>query len=79
MVLALRRNVTGPARGTIPSFGRNIRLISWKETSVTREKIDTLLKLVDRLGLRTDDGDVAPKLQSTRSDALLQSVISDPI
>lgn len=36
------------------------------------------VKSLDRLGTRTGGGDVAHKLQSTRSDVLLASVISVP-
>jgi hypothetical protein len=38
---------------------------------VTREKVDILLKWLDKLGLGTDDGVEVHKLQSTRGDALL--------
>jgi hypothetical protein len=47
---------------------------------VTREKIDTLLKLLDKLGLGTNDGDAVRKLQLTRGDAPpFASVISVPL
>jgi len=43
---------------------------------VTREKIDTLLEWLDKLGLGTaSDGDVVHQLQSARGDALLALVI----
>ena len=41
---------------------------------MTKEKIDTLLKELGRLGLGADGVDVANKLQPTRSDAALASV-----
>ena len=72
MVPALRRNLTGPARGMILSFRRSIRLTGRKESTVTREKIDTLLKLLNQVGLGTD---AVHKLQATQGDALLALVV----
>lgn len=50
---------------------------------MTKEKLDALLEKVDglvkglnRLGLGTDDGDVVREPQSAQSDAMLMSVIS---
>ena len=62
----------------IPSFRRSIHLTGQKESSVTKEQIDALLKLADKLDGGTNDGDAIHKLQSTQSDALLMSVTSDP-
>ena len=61
----------------IPSFQRSIHLTGQKESSVTKEQIDALLKLLDKLGGGTNDGDAIHMLQSMQSDALLVSVNSD--
>ena len=45
---------------------------------MTKEQIDALLKLLDKLNGGTDDRDAIHKLQSTQNDALLMSVTSDP-
>ena len=37
---------------------------------MTREKIDTLLKWLDKLGLGANDEDAVRRLQLTRADAL---------
>ena len=71
VVTALRGNVTSTARGMILFFRRSICLTSQNESSVTREKIDTLSKRLDKLGLGTNGGD---ELQSTRGNALLALV-----
>jgi len=47
---------------------------------VTREKIDTLLKWLDKLGLGTNGEDAVRKPQSTQGDAPpFASVISVPL
>ena len=46
---------------------------------MTKEQIDALLKWLDKLGAGVNDGDAIRKLQPTRSDALLASVISAPL
>ena len=47
---------------------------------MTREKIDTLLKWLDKLGLGTNDGDGVHILQSTQGDApAFASVILVPL
>ena len=43
---------------------------------MTREKIDTLLKCLDKLGFGISDDDAIRQLQSPRSDALLALVVS---
>ena len=45
---------------------------------MTKEQVDALLKLLDKLDGGTDDGDAIPHLQSTQSEALLMSVTLDP-
>ena len=42
---------------------------------MTREKIDTLLKCMDKLGFGIGDEDAVRQLQSPRSDALLALVV----
>lgn len=42
---------------------------------MTRGEFDALVKSLDRLGLGTNSGDAVRKLQSTRRDALLTSVL----
>ena len=42
---------------------------------MTKEKVDTLLKWLDKLGLGMGDSDAARQLQSQRSDALLALVV----
>jgi len=47
---------------------------------VTREKIDTLLEWLDKLGLGTNDVDAVRKLQSAQSDAPpFELVLSVPL
>jgi len=58
-------------RGTIVSLRRSIRLTSQKESAVTKEQINALLKLLDKPGV---EGDVVHKLQSTH-----MSVVSVPL
>ena len=53
-------------------------LISQKEPAATKEQVDGLMKLLDKSGLGTNEGDVASNLQSARSDALLVSAIPVP-
>ena len=78
VVQAIRRNIAGTARGTIPSLRRSIHLTGQKESSVTKGHIDALLKLLDKLDGGTNDGDAIHCPQSTQSDALFTSVTSDP-
>ena len=49
-----------------------------KVSSVTKEQIDALVKILDRLGLGTGSGDI-DKLQSTGDGGLLVSVVSVPL
>jgi hypothetical protein len=42
---------------------------------VTKEKVDTLLKWLDKQGLGINDGDPVHKPQSKRGDALLTLVV----
>ena len=47
---------------------------------MTREKIDTLLKWLDKLGLGSNDGDAIRRLESTPGDAPpFASAISIPL
>ena len=43
---------------------------------MTKEKIDTVLERLDRLGLGVDNGDGVNGQESTQNGALLMSVIS---
>ena len=45
---------------------------------MTKEKIDTLLEHFNGLSLGVNKGDGVDKQESTRSDALLTSVVSIP-
>ena len=56
------------------SLLRSARLTCQKESSVTKEQIDALLKLLDKPGVGMNDGDAVHKLQSTHG-----SVISVPL
>ena len=58
-------------RGTILSLRRSIRLTSQKESAVTKEQINALLKLLDKPDV---EGDAVHKLQSTH-----MSVVSVPL
>ena len=60
-------------------FLRSSRLTNQKESAVTKEQFDNLVKSLDGLGLRTNDRDVVHKLQSSQSDALLVSVVLAPL
>ena len=66
-------------RGRILSLRRNIRLTGQKESAVTKEQIDTLLKSLDKAGVGTNGGGTANKLQSMQGDALLVLAISFPL
>ena len=46
---------------------------------MTKEMVGTLLEHLDRLGVGMNSGDGVHKQESTRSDALLRSVISVPL
>jgi hypothetical protein len=46
---------------------------------VTKGEFDALVKSLDRLGLGTSGGDAVHRLQLTRSDALLTSVLLVPL
>ncbi|KAF9780491.1 hypothetical protein BJ322DRAFT_295993 [Thelephora terrestris] len=67
-------------KSTEQSIHHEIRRLTYtvrtlhEESSVTKEKIDALLKELDRLGLKADGGDVANALQPTRSDAALAAL-----
>ena len=44
---------------------------------MTKEKVDALLKALDRLDLGAEDGDATNKLQSARGDTVLMSATLD--
>ena len=46
---------------------------------MTREKLDALVKSLDRMGLGTNNGDAVRRLQSMRIDALLMSALPVPL
>ena len=75
VIPGFRGDVTGGTQGTILSFLRNICLTGQNESSVTRERIDTLFEWLDRLGLWTNDGDAVHTLQSAQGDALFALVV----
>ena len=54
-------------------------LTSPKESSVTKERINSLAKSLDELRLGMDDGDGAYALQTMQGDTLLTSVIFIPL
>ena len=74
---AICRKVVVTGRGTIMSLRRSTCLTSQKESAVTKEQIDTLLKWLDNAGVGMNDA--VRNLQSARSDALLVSAIPAPL
>ena len=56
-------------------LSRSARLTGPKESSVTREQINTLVKSLDELRLGVDDVGGAHALQAMQGDTLLTSVI----
>ena len=59
------------------SLRQSICLTGQKESVVTKEQIDTLLKWLDNAGVGMNDA--VRNLQSARSDALLVSAIPIPL
>ena len=58
---------------------QSARLTSSKESSVTKEQINSLAKSLDELRLGIDDGDGAYALQTMQGDTLLTLVIPIPL
>ena len=63
----------------LPFRRPSTRLTCLKESSVTKEEFDALLKSLDRVGLGTNSGDAIHRPQLTRSDVLPVSVNSSPL
>lgn len=80
----LRANrLSGGTITPLKCCGRSIRYDHVPLTKHSPNRLEGVVcygvKSLDRLGVGMDGGGVAHKLQSTRSDALLASVISDPL
>lgn len=71
-------HVLETARGAIPSFNQNVRLIGQQKSPVTKERIVSILGRLYRLGFGKSGGSAVDKEESVRCDSLLSSVIFAP-